>query len=81
MVGRTDYGLYKYLLLFSDNKFKDIFYNMRWSWIPEAMDQLEKLGFKKEEGSKIEYYLVNLRENHDGCCLFNPWGKSILKFI
>lgn len=76
MVVRTDYGLYKYLLLFSDNKFKDIFYNMRWSWIPEAMDQLEKLGFKKEEGSKIEYYLVNLGENHDGCCLFNPWGKK-----
>lgn len=77
LVGRDDYGLYKYLLAFSSKEFEDLYYDLKHSWIPSAMGQVEQLGFKKAEGSRIEYYLINLGKGGiGGFYTRSPWGKK-----
>lgn len=77
LVGRDDYGLYKYLLAFGSDEFKDLYYDLKYSWIPAAMGKLEELGFSKGDDSRIEYYLVNLGEGGTGGFYTrSPWGKK-----
>lgn len=73
---RNDYQLYKYTLAFGSDELTDIVNMLDNIWIGDAMNKIEDLGFAKEDGSYIEFYLMNMGEDIGGCATHSPWGKK-----
>lgn len=55
--------------------------DIKYSYIPDAMNKIEELGFKKdnqddEDKIVIHYYLVNENRKNFGCVYYSFWGKK-----
>ena len=71
-----DYMVYDFPLISYGDEYP-AFCNELGSWIAEAITKLEELGYEREKGSCIDYYLVNLGEGGTGGFYTRcPWGKS-----
>ena len=67
---------------------KEVFWKLGSSWIPDAINKIEELGFKKSGYDTptspsdllrrcINYYLFPIDdENNNGCCICSPWSKA-----